>query len=80
MTDKSDDLMLNNNNLCKAFMPPPLPPLTLGGLSSEELAQMEGNERHNVEARIHCLRNISVLLNTSMIQMQQYMNMCAATR
>lgn len=64
-----------------AFMPPPLPPLDarLMELSQEELAQMEGNERHNVEARIHCLRNISVLLNASMVQMQQYMNICAAT-
>lgn len=61
-------------------MPPPLPTLNLTGLSGEELAELEGNERHNVEARIHCLRNISTLLNTSMIQMQQYMNICAATR
>ncbi|RNA27145.1 E3 ubiquitin- ligase synoviolin isoform X2 [Brachionus plicatilis] len=62
-----------------AFMPPPLPPLNLASLSTEELDTMEGQERHNVEARIHCLRNISVLLNSSMVQMQQYMNMCAAT-
>lgn len=63
-----------------AFMPPPLPPLNLTAqLSAEELAEMEGNERHNVEARIHCLRNISTLLNASMVQMQQYMNVCAAS-
>jgi len=63
-----------------AFMPPPLPTLNLApSLSLEELAEMEGNERHNVEARIHCLRNISVLLNVSMVNMQQYMNICAAT-
>ncbi len=62
-------------------MPPPLPTLNLApSLSLEELAEMEGNERHNVEARIHCLRNISVLLNASMVNMQQYMNICAATR
>ena len=62
-------------------MPPPLPPLNLSPtLTNEELAEMEGDERHNVEARIHCLRNISVLLNASMIQMQQYMNICSATR
>jgi E3 ubiquitin-protein ligase synoviolin len=61
-------------------MPPPLPPLNFSpSLSIEELAEMEGNERHNVEARIHCLRNISVLLNASMVQMSQYMNICAAT-
>lgn len=60
-------------------MPPPLPPLNLSGLSDEELAEMEGNERHNVEARIHCLRNINTLLNASMVHIQQYMNICAAT-
>jgi E3 ubiquitin-protein ligase synoviolin len=64
-----------------AFMPPPLPPLNIPpSLTDAELAEMEGNERHNVEARIHCLRNISTLLNASMTQMQQYMNICAATR
>lgn len=63
-----------------AFMPPPLPPLNLSQMSAEELAEMEGNERHNVEARIHCLRNLSVLLNASMVHMQQYMNICSATR
>jgi E3 ubiquitin-protein ligase synoviolin len=62
-------------------MPPPLPPLNIpSSLSHEDLLEMEGNERHNVEARIHCLRNISTLLNASMIHMQQYMNMSAATR
>ena len=65
----------------EAFMPPPLPPLNLvPALSMDELAEMEGDERHNVETRIHCLRNINTLLNASMIQMQQYMNMCAASR
>ena len=62
-------------------MPPPLPPLNIPtSLSHEDLLEMEGNERHNVEARIHCLRNISTLLNASMIHMQQYMNMSAASR
>jgi hypothetical protein len=61
-------------------MPPPLPPLNLTPeLNLEELAEMEGNERHNVEARIHCLRNINIMLNASMVQMQQYMNICAAS-
>ncbi len=70
---------IDNKNL--AFMPPPLPPLNITPeLTDEDLAQMEGNERHNVEARIHCLRNISILLNASMVQMQQYMNICASTR
>lgn len=63
-----------------AFMPPPLPPLNLTPtLTMEELAEMEGNERHNVEARIHCLRNINTLLTASMVNMQQYMNICAAS-
>ena len=61
-------------------MPPPLPPLNFSALSAEELANMEGNERHNVETRIHCLRNISVMLDTAMLHMQQYMNICAASR
>lgn len=62
-----------------AFMPPPLPPLNLSPtLTIEELAEMEGNERHNVEARIHCLRNINTLLTASMVNIQQYMNICAA--
>jgi E3 ubiquitin-protein ligase synoviolin len=64
-----------------AFMPPPLPPLNLDShLTIEQLQAMEGDERHNLEARIHCLRNLNILLNTSMIQIQQYMNMCTATR
>lgn len=63
-----------------AFMPPPLPPLNLSpNLTMEELAEMEGAERHNVEARIHCLRNINTLLTASMVNIQQYMNICAAT-
>lgn len=62
-------------------MPPPLPPLNLSpNLTMEELAEMEGAERHNVEARIHCLRNINTLLTASMVNIQQYMNICAATR
>ena len=33
---------------------------------------MEGNERANVEARIKCLRNIQVLLDAAVMEMQQY--------
>lgn len=40
--------------------PPPMPPPNLQNLSAEELRQMEGNERMNIEARIQCLRNIQV--------------------
>lgn len=80
MADFANPIGLNAPLPPFAFMPPPLPPLNLSGLSADELNAMEGQERHNVEARVHCLRNISVLLNASMVQMQQYMNMCAASR
>lgn len=33
---------------------------------------MEGNERANVEARIKCLKNIQVLLDAAVMEMQQY--------
>lgn len=33
---------------------------------------MEGTERQNVEARIKCLRNIQVLLDAAVMEMQQY--------
>lgn len=33
---------------------------------------MEGHERANVEARIKCLRNIQVLLDAAVMEMQQY--------
>ena len=40
--------------------PPPMPPPNFEGLSTAELAAMEGQERTAVEARIRCLRNIQV--------------------
>lgn len=40
--------------------PPPMPSKNLRSLTAEELRQMEGNERANLEARIQCLRNIQV--------------------
>ncbi|XP_044744860.1 E3 ubiquitin-protein ligase synoviolin B [Coccinella septempunctata] len=52
--------------------PPPMPPQNLQHLSEEELQQMEGNERANVEARIQCLRNIQVMLDAAVVMMQQY--------
>ncbi|QQP57846.1 Synoviolinlike [Caligus rogercresseyi] len=58
--------------LFSAFRPPPLPPADFKGLSEEELRAMEGNERRNVEARIECLRNIQVLLDAAVLEMQQY--------
>ena len=44
-------------------VPPPQPPPNFSGMSTEELRELEGNERNNVEARIRCLRNIQVRHN-----------------
>ncbi|KAL3286350.1 hypothetical protein HHI36_000858 [Cryptolaemus montrouzieri] len=52
--------------------PPPMPPQNLQHLGDEELRQMEGNERANVEARIQCLRNIQIMLDAAVVMMQQY--------
>jgi len=57
-----------------AFPPPPLPPLNFTGMSEEAIRAMEGTELAHVQARIQCLRNVRTLLDASMIQMQQYMN------
>merc|ERR1719342_482737 len=47
------------------------------GLSAAELAAMEGQERQAVEARIRCLRNIQVLLDAAVMEMQQYSSVVA---
>jgi E3 ubiquitin-protein ligase synoviolin len=60
------------------FPPPPLPDLNFATLSDEELAQLEGNERRNMEARVQCLRNINTLLNGAFVHIQQYMNITMA--
>ncbi|CAF1016579.1 unnamed protein product [Rotaria sordida] len=57
-----------------AFPPPPLPPLNFTGMSDEAIRVMEGTELAHVQARIQCLRNVRTLLDASMMQMQQYMN------
>ncbi|CAF2453375.1 unnamed protein product [Rotaria sp. Silwood2] len=57
-----------------AFPPPPLPPLNFTGMTDEAIRAMEGIELAHVQARIQCLRNVRTLLDASMIQMQQYMN------
>ncbi len=44
------------------------------GLSDAEIAEMEGRERANIEARINVLRNISVLLDSAVLQLQQYIS------
>ena len=64
------------------FFPPPLPPfmtppggassLNLGSLSVEELLEIEGQERENVEARIRVLRNVHSLLDSVILQLNQY--------
>lgn len=57
--------------------PPPMPPPDFSGLSPAELAAMEGEERAAVEARIRCLRNIQVLLDAAVMEMQQYSSVIA---
>lgn len=46
--------------------------LRLNCLSDEELHALEGTERENVEARIGVLRNIQLLLDSAVSQMNQY--------
>jgi len=53
-------------------VPPPQPPPNFTGMSDQELRELEGTERNNVEARIRCLRNIQVLLDAAVMEMQQY--------
>ena len=52
--------------------PPPMPPPNFTGLTDAELRAMEGTERLNVEARIKVLRNIQVLLDAAVMEMNQY--------
>lgn len=60
------------------LLEPILPPEELRSLSDEQLKELEGNARKNIEARIECLRNIQVLLNSAVIMMQQYNNSASA--
>lgn len=53
-------------------VPPPPPLLQTTGLTDEELRRMEGNMRENIEARLQCLRNVQILLDSAVVQMQQY--------
>ena len=60
-------------------MPSSLPPQlfmspleNLSTLSEEELRNMEGQERANVEARIKVLRNVHSLLDAAIVQLNQY--------
>jgi E3 ubiquitin-protein ligase synoviolin len=49
-----------------------MPPPNFTGLTDAELRAMEGNERLNVEARIKVLRNIQILLDAAVMEMNQY--------
>jgi len=53
-------------------VPPPMPPPNFSGMTDQELRDLEGTERANVEARVRCLRNIQVLLDAAVLEMQQY--------
>ena len=62
-----------------AGMFPPFPPQmfmnntdNLAGLSDEELRNMEGQERANIEARLKVLRNVHSLLDSAIVQLNQY--------
>lgn len=52
-------------------------PYVLPGLSVEELATLEGQERSNIEARIQWLRDIQTLLDGAMVLMHQYNQVAA---
>ena len=52
--------------------PPPMPPPNFAGLTDAELQALEGQERVHVEARIKVLRNIQVLLDAAVMEMNQY--------
>lgn len=47
-------------------------PTNLDALSEEELRQLEGVERQNVEARIRLLQRIQSLLDSAVTLMGQY--------
>ena len=60
---------------CIAFigaMPTDPKSLRLSLLTDEELMNLEGEERKNVEARIAVLRNIQLLLDSAVAQVNQY--------
>ncbi len=49
-------------------------------MSEEAIRAMEGTELCHAKARIQCLRNVRILLDASMMQMQQYMNIVSTQR
>ena len=60
----------------------PFPPSSANtsSLTMEELRAMEGEQRANVEARIAVLRNIHSLLDTAIMQLNQYSQAVSATQ
>ncbi len=76
LREKYFDLIL----IYLAFPPPPLPPLNFSDMSEEAIRAMEGTELAHVQARLQCLRNVRNLLDASMVQMQQYMNIVSTQR
>lgn len=59
-------------------MPPPMPPPE--SLSDEEIRRLELQTREGLEARVRCLQNIQVLLDTSVMMMAQYCAAAAASQ
>ena len=64
-------------NTFPPFFPPgpPMfnpPNMDLSALSVEQLTELEGQERENVEARIKVLRNVHSLLDAVIVQLNQY--------
>lgn len=57
-----------------------MPPADFSGLSEAELRKMEEAGRVGVEARLQCLRNIQLLLDSSVVMMQQYTASAAVAR
>lgn len=52
----------------------------LKGLSDDQLKELEGMERANVEARIVLLRNIQQLLDAAVLQMNNYTNIMTSLK
>ena len=53
---------------------------SLQSLSAEQLAQLEGMERANVEARIAVLRDVQKLLDSAVLRLNQYSAVMATIR
>lgn len=54
--------------------------LDLSTLSLEQLHQMEGQERENVESRVRLLRNVHSLLDSVIVQLNQYSQVVTTIR